>query len=124
MIWNNASTNEFAGVRVFAQRLKLALIAAHDCILAARVKQTCNANCKRQLVPFTKGDMVYVSMKNLTYPKRFPKKLISKYKGPYEILEDFGNNSFGVNVSVNMKRRGIHDIFHAMLLRIHKPNND
>ncbi|KNZ79067.1 hypothetical protein J132_04767, partial [Termitomyces sp. J132] len=70
------------------------LMAAHDCIIAAHIKQTQNSNCQRQLAPFSKDDMVYVSTKNLTYPKGFPKKLIPKYEGPYKILEDFGNNSF------------------------------
>ncbi|KAG5725093.1 hypothetical protein E4T56_gene10261 [Termitomyces sp. T112] len=70
------------------------------------------------------GDMVYVSTKNFTYPKGFPRKLIPKYEGPYQITEDFRNNSFRVAISKNMKQRGIHDMFHSALLRIHKPNDD
>lgn len=124
MVWDNAKTDEFPGVRVYAQRLKLALIAAHDCILAARIKQTRNANQRRQVAPFTIDDMVYVSTKNFNYPKGFPRKLIPKYEGPYRISEDFENCSFRVEISNNMKRRGIHDVFHAALLRIHWPNDD
>lgn len=85
MIWNNAWEGEFPGVRVFAQRLKLALIVAHDCILAACIKQTRNANRQRQAAPFEMGDMVYVSTKNFSYPKGFSWKLIPKYEGPYQI---------------------------------------
>ena len=44
MIWNSATESEFPTVRSFALQKKLALIAAHDSILAARVKQTRNAN--------------------------------------------------------------------------------
>ncbi|KNZ71264.1 hypothetical protein J132_00101, partial [Termitomyces sp. J132] len=112
------------GVRVFAQQIKLALMAAYDCILAARVKQTHNANCCRQLAPFTKGDMVYVSTKNFNYLKEFPKKFIPTYEGPYKITEDYGNSAFQVDISQNMKRQGIHNMFHAALLRIHKPKNN
>ncbi|KNZ73138.1 hypothetical protein J132_01050 [Termitomyces sp. J132] len=104
MICNNAKPNEFAGVRVFAQYLKLALMVAHDCILAARVKQTHNADCHRQLAPFARGDMVYVSTKNFNYPKVFPKKLTPKYEGPCKITKDYGNSSFQVAISQNMKR--------------------
>ncbi|KNZ73356.1 hypothetical protein J132_07654, partial [Termitomyces sp. J132] len=124
MIWNNAKPNEVAGVRVFVQQLKLALMAAHDCILAARVKQIHNAYCHRQLAPFIKGDMVYVSTKNFNYSKGFPKKFIPNYKGPYKMIKDYGNISCQVAISHNMKRQGIHNVFHAALLRIHKPNDD
>ncbi|KNZ75077.1 hypothetical protein J132_04726, partial [Termitomyces sp. J132] len=66
----------------------------HDCILGACIKQTRNANCCRQPTLFAMGDMVYMSTKNFTYPKGFTCKLIPKYEGPYQITEDFCNNSF------------------------------
>ncbi|KNZ74109.1 hypothetical protein J132_07996 [Termitomyces sp. J132] len=68
--------------------------------------------------------MVYISTKNFNYPKGFPKKFIPKYEGPYKITEDYGNSSFHISISQNMKRQGIHDMFHAALLRIHKLNDD
>lgn len=40
MIWNSAKASEFPGVHVFSQRLKLAIMAAHDSVLAACIKQT------------------------------------------------------------------------------------
>ncbi|KNZ71272.1 hypothetical protein J132_00087 [Termitomyces sp. J132] len=104
MIWNNVWTDVFPGIRVFAQQLKLALIAAHDCILNACIKQTRDANCHRQPTPFAIGDIVYMSTKHFTYPKEFPHKLIPKYEGPYQITEDFCNNSFQVVISKNMKQ--------------------
>ncbi|EPQ54116.1 hypothetical protein GLOTRDRAFT_14673, partial [Gloeophyllum trabeum ATCC 11539] len=33
-------------------------------------------------------------------------------------------NSYWVELPPNLKSRGIHDVFHASLLCIHKPNND
>lgn len=56
MIWN--STSEYPGVRVFAQKMKDAVMKAHDAIIAARVKSTAIANRKRKESPFVKGDLV------------------------------------------------------------------
>ncbi|KAJ3011954.1 hypothetical protein NUW54_g2018 [Trametes sanguinea] len=44
MVWDNPSADEYAGVRTYAQRVKQAIIAAHDSILAARSKQVRDAN--------------------------------------------------------------------------------
>ena len=40
MIWNSAKSTEYPNIRIFAQKKKLALMSAHDSIIAARVKQT------------------------------------------------------------------------------------
>ncbi|TFY51530.1 hypothetical protein EVJ58_g10514 [Rhodofomes roseus] len=124
MIWNNPSTDEYPAVRAYVQRVKYALMAAHDSIIAARVKQTRNANRHRRPAPFVQGDLVYLSTKNLSLPRGLARKLIPKYIGPYQLLRDYGNNSFQVELSRNLKRRGIHDVFHSSLLRIHEPNDD
>ncbi|KAG6805649.1 hypothetical protein H0H92_014596, partial [Tricholoma furcatifolium] len=44
--------------------------------------------------------------------------------GPYLITEDFGNQSFQVDLPSHLKQRGVHDSFHASLLRVHIPNDD
>ncbi|PBK73741.1 hypothetical protein ARMSODRAFT_869257, partial [Armillaria solidipes] len=44
--------------------------------------------------------------------------------GPYSILKDFGNESFRIALPSHLKARGVHNVFHALLLRIHVPNND
>lgn len=124
MIWDNAGTEEYPAVRVYAQKMKSAVMAAHDSIIAARVKQTRDANRKRRPSPFEKGDLVYVSTKNMTLPRGQARKLIPKFIGPYKILRDFGNNSYQLDLSSQLKKRGIHDVFHSSLLRIHEPNDD
>lgn len=124
MIWNSAPANEYTSVRVFAEQKKLALIEAHDSILAARIKQTRDTNRKRQISPFKEGDMVYLSTKNINYPKGLARKLIPKYIGPYKIIKDFGNNSYKLDLSASLKQRGVHDVFHSALLRIHHSNDD
>ncbi|KNZ74391.1 hypothetical protein J132_06961 [Termitomyces sp. J132] len=99
-------------------------MVGHDSVLAAQVKQTRLANHKHKSVSFIEGDLVYVSMKNLTYPKGLACKLIPKFMGPHSILADYGNQSFCVKLPASMKQCGVHDIFHAFLLRIHIPNDD
>jgi hypothetical protein len=47
-----------------------------------------------------------------------------KFVGPYKILEDFRNQSFRIELPPRLKQRGVHDVFHASLLRIHHPNDD
>ena len=78
MIWNSAPQSEFPAVRNFALGRKLALMSTHDSIIASRVKQTRDANKKRRLAPFIKGDLVYLSTKNLTFPKGLARKLIPR----------------------------------------------
>ncbi|KAG6913986.1 hypothetical protein DXG01_003037 [Tephrocybe rancida] len=109
MVWSNAPSTEYLGVRVFVQRLKIAIMAAHDSIITSRIKQTRDANWKRQPAPFKEKDLV---------------KLIPKYEGPYLITKSFSNNSFRIQLPAPMRQRGIHDVFHASLLWIHKPNDD
>ncbi|KAJ2968911.1 hypothetical protein NUW54_g13085 [Trametes sanguinea] len=124
MVWNNASAEEYAGVRAYAQRVKQAIIAAHDSILAARTKQVRDANRKRRPVPFEVGDLVYLSTKNLSLPKGLARKLAPKFVGPYKIIRDYGNSSFKLDLPSSLRQRGVHDVFHASLLRIHEPNDD
>ncbi|TFK59549.1 hypothetical protein BDN72DRAFT_780569, partial [Pluteus cervinus] len=64
MIWNFAPKEEYPGVRTFALKIKSAVMAAHDSIIAARVKQTRNSNRHRKDVSYDAGDLVYLSSKN------------------------------------------------------------
>ena len=124
LIWSNPQADEYSSVRDFALQKKLALMTAHNSIIAARVKQTWDANRKRQAVPFHSGDLVYLLTKHISFKKGLARKLLPKFIGPYKILKDFGNSSFQLKLPPHLKRRGIHDIFHSSLLRIHVPNDD
>ena len=99
-------------------------MAAHDAIIAARVKSTLVANRKRKEAPFTAGDLVYLSTENLSLPKGHARKLAPKFIGPYRILQDYKNNSYLLDLPPELKQRGIHPAFHAHLLRLHEPNDD
>ena len=124
MIWNTPPPNEYPSVREFAIQKKLAIMTAHDSIIAARIKQTRGANRKRQDVPFKLGDLVYLSTQNISFKKGLARKLLPKFIGPYKIIRDYENNSFQMDLPAHLKRRGIHDVFHSSLLRIHIPNDD
>ncbi|KAI9068659.1 hypothetical protein FKP32DRAFT_1561228, partial [Trametes sanguinea] len=60
MIWEDASKDEYPGVRAYAQRVKNAIMSAHDSVIAARVKQTRDSNRRRRPAPFVTGDLVYL----------------------------------------------------------------
>ena len=107
-VWNDASSEEYPSVRVFAQRMKHAVMSTHDAILEVRVKQAQSANCKRRVAPFVAGDLVYVSTKNMSLPKGQARK----------------NNLFELDLPPWLKQCGVHPVFHLSLLRAHIPNDD
>lgn len=76
LIWKNTGDNEYPGVQAFAQKMKDAIMQAHDAILERRVKQTRAANRSRRLCPIEAGDKVYLSTKNLKLPKGKSRKLV------------------------------------------------
>ncbi|CAG8672995.1 2126_t:CDS:2, partial [Acaulospora colombiana] len=111
LIWNNADKDEYPGVHAFAQRMKDAIMQAHDAILEKRVKQT--------------GDLVYLSTKNLKLPKGKSRKLVPKFIGPFSVTgEIVEGTTYKLDLPNYLKERGVHNAFHASLLRIYEPNCD
>ena len=108
----------------FALQKKLAIMSAHDSILTAHIKQTHDANQQQQVAPFMKGELVYLYSKNISFAKGLTHKLIPKFIGPYQILDDFGNSSFRIELPTHLKGWGVHNVFHVFLLQEHIPNND
>jgi hypothetical protein len=122
MIWNSVNDSKFPSVCKFALNKKLALMVAHNSILAVHIH---NANCKWQLAPFSENDLMYLSTKkNITFPKGLARKLVPISIGPYQIIRDFKNQSFQLDLPQNLKQRGMHDVFYVSLLHIHIPNDD
>jgi hypothetical protein len=124
MIWDKPDPTEYPGVRAYAQKLKHTIMSAHDPMIAAHVKQTRDANRCRRPCPLVQGDLVYLSTKNISFPKGLAHKFLLKFMGPYQILNDFGNNSYHLELPDCMKQHGIHDVFHSSYLRLHMPNNN
>ncbi|KIJ58999.1 hypothetical protein HYDPIDRAFT_101611 [Hydnomerulius pinastri MD-312] len=58
------------GVRHFIQQALDNLAQAHDAIIESRVNQAHYTNCgHRNETPFEQGDLIYLSTKNLSFPK-------------------------------------------------------
>ncbi|KIJ22920.1 hypothetical protein M422DRAFT_84881, partial [Sphaerobolus stellatus SS14] len=125
LIWDTPSRNEYKGVRTFTLRMKEAIMQAHDSIIEARIKQARQANKKQRNISFQVGDLVYLSTKNLSLPKGRSRKLTPKFVGPYSITKELESNSmFSLDLPPELKKRGIHNAFHASLLHIHIANDD
>ncbi|KAF8631005.1 hypothetical protein AX17_005173 [Amanita inopinata Kibby_2008] len=123
MIWGNRS--DFPGVTQFAMQLKQALMRAHDAIIEAWICQTDQANKHRHPADFKEGDLVYLSTKNLRLPKGRARKLVPKYIGPFRILWVASpGSSYQLELSAELKKWGLHNMFHTSLLRQHFPNDD
>jgi hypothetical protein len=106
-------------------KLRDGLVAAHDAILTQRVKQTFQANTQRQVLPFTSGDLVYLSTENLSIPKGHTRKLFPKFIGPFRITKEISSGTtYQLQLPAELCSWGIHPDFHASLLHIHVPNDD
>ena len=114
------------GVADFAQQVQDNLMMAHDAIIESRVNQTFQANKRRRDEGspdrkenlFREGNLVYLSTKNLNLPKKRAKKLLPKFIGPYKIVNaNELTSTYELDLSSELKRRGIHPRFHSSVLR-------
>jgi len=107
------------GIMDFAARAKTNIAAAHDAIIEARTLQTFYANQKRgEDIAAKKGDLVYLSTKNLNLPKNQTRKLCPKYIGPYKISETILEKStYTLELPTALQERRIHPTFHESLLK-------
>ncbi len=85
---------------------------AQEGVGRAQTRYAAQANKKRRLIDFDKGDMVYVKTKdwNMHRPSR---KLSEQNAGPFEILEKRGN-AFVLQLPDSIK---VHPVFNAEKLR-------
>lgn len=125
IIWDTLAKDEYPDVKVYANKMKLTLMAAYNALLTGQVKQTVQANRRQKLSPFETEDLIYIWTKNISFSKGMaykPKK--RRFIGPYQIVKDFGNHSYQMELPDDLKWQGVHNIFHFSLLRIHAPNDD
>ncbi|KAL1937390.1 hypothetical protein VTO73DRAFT_13796 [Trametes versicolor] len=114
--------SRFPGVQAFAERARMNLEQAHDAILQSRVNMTYHANRRRteEVKPYSVGDMVYLSTKNLTLPKNRARKLAPKFIGPYKVIRANPDvSSYTLELPEELTKRRVHPTFHAALLRPH-----
>ena len=77
----NIPASEYKGVYKFAQKALENIWAAHDAII---IQQTIQSNKIWSPEPMiAKGDLVYLSTKELNLPKGQAKKLLPLFIGPY-----------------------------------------
>jgi hypothetical protein len=125
LLWDNPKEAEYPGVQSMALKIKESIMAAHNTIITAQVKQTRHAHQARRLAPFTARDLVYLSTKNISLPRGQAHKLAPKYIGPYLITQELEPRAtFALNLPSELKRHRLHNAFHASLLKIHVPNDD
>jgi hypothetical protein len=116
---------KYQGVKQFAAQAKWNLMAAHDAIIAHRVKQSHNANNLRRDAPeYKEGDFVYLSTKNITFPKGRVSKLIPRFVGPYKILSIKDKITVKLELPEELKKRRIHPVFHVDVLKPYIANDD
>jgi hypothetical protein len=118
--------SKFEGVRHFAEQAKWNLIVAHDAIISACVKSA-PAYDRHRSPPhgFKKGQLVYLSTKNLSLPKDRSRKLCPKFLGPFKILKLHENSpTISLELPDDLRKCGIHNNFHVQLIRPHTPNDD
>ena len=117
---------KYKGVQAFAKQAQWNLMAAHDAIIEKRVKQTHHANKLRKEAPSYKvGELVFLSTKNISFPKGRARKLVPRFIGPYKITTVHDESS---NVSLelpeDLKKRRIHPTFHSSLVKPYVANDD
>ncbi|KAG8724914.1 hypothetical protein FRC09_012079 [Ceratobasidium sp. 395] len=121
----NDTNSKFPGVREHVERIKLAIMVAHDALIDARAKMTRAANKHRRPAEIKEGRLVYVSTQNMRLPKGQARKLAPKFVGPYKVARVLTQGaSFEIDLPKEMRARGIHPVFHASLLRMHVPSDD
>lgn len=123
LIWECES--EYPGIQGFAHHMKDTVMAAHDAIIVARTSQVIQANKHRRPVTFKEGDFVYLSTKNLMVPTGRARKLVPKYLGPFRVAKVLSEGAtYELELSEELRSRGLHNAFHALLLRPHYPSDD
>ena len=100
------------------QSLEASKRHAHNAIARANENMARYANKKRRPCHFRPGDFVHLSMKNFV-PEGFTgaKKLMPKFCGPFKITEAVNDVTFRLDLPQPIRDRGIHNAFHASLLR-------
>ena len=106
------------GIKDFAKQALQNLADAYNVIIEARVFQPHHANNQQTTKPrLTKGDLVFLSTKNLNLPSGRVYKLCPKFIGPYKILEAKTETSkYTLELPTALRAQWIIPSFHVSLL--------
>ena len=108
----------------FLDNITAAMSTAHSAIIRANEATTLQANRHRRPCSFQLGDLVLLSTRHLssdTYTGA--RKLMPKFCGPFAISECINNVTFRLDLPPPLLSRGIHNAFHARLLRPYTPDS-
>jgi hypothetical protein len=113
-------------VCTFAMNALRNMAVAHDVLIAERVFQQFHADKHRCDEPdIWKGELVYLSTKNLSMPKGRANKLVPQFIGPYKVKEAYPSTSnYELDLPPELVKWHLHGRFHVNLLRPHHTNND
>ena len=111
-------TSENPAASKFILNMQEAVKEARKQIEEANMKAAEYVNKGRRPSSFKAGDKVWLSTKNLSLEDGSgSRKLNPKYCGPFEIIEDINGVTYRLALSQPMIDRGIHNAFHASLLK-------
>lgn len=81
------ATSPDVGAESFGERARMKWIRATGALIASRVEMTAQANKRRRTDSplFQVGSLVYVSTKDMVFPRGLASKFIPKFIGPYPI---------------------------------------
>jgi hypothetical protein len=122
----NPSPSDIPGMKHFIVHALRNLADTHDTIIESRVHQTHHANCWHcGNNHFAVGDLVYMSMANLSLPKGHAFKLLLQYIGPFKVLKANPSTlTYGVKLPMILCVCNIYDKFHRSKLRPYHMNDD
>jgi len=107
----------------FIKNIHTAVTTAHEAIIRTNEYTTIQANRRRRPSTFAVGDLVLLSTRHLISDTfTGARKLMPKFCGPFAITEKINDVTYRLDLSVPMLARGIHNAFHAKLLRPYHPD--
>ena len=91
-------------------------------LLMAQIRQKSYADVRRRPLEFEVGDHVFLKVMPKRGVVRFSKrgKLLSRFIGPFEILERVGTVAYRLPLPPSMS--GVHEVFHVSMLWRYTPD--
>jgi hypothetical protein len=108
----------------FLNNINAAMSTAYSAIIRANEATAFQANRHRRPCYFQIGDLVLLSTRYLSsYTYTGSRKLMPNFCGPFAISEYINNVKFRLDIPQSLLSRGIHNAFHARILRPYIPDS-
>ena len=121
LCWTKVGESSITGSDLIKDTSKKVSLIRHR-LLMAQSSQKSYADVRRRPLEFEVGDHVFLKVMPKRGVVRFGKqgKLLTRFIGPFEILERVGTVAYRLALSPSML--GVHEVFHVSLLRRHTPD--